>query len=495
MKKKWPTFRIGDVMTNPKLLGPYFLGPSWDTWRSVLKATFAEPMTEAEAAIFSTVAGGRGPPQQRVSEAVFAVGRSGGKDSVASLIATCIAINFDPKGKLRPGERVVIFCIAVDRDQAKLVLNYIKGYFEKVPALAKLVASFDREGISLCNGVDIVVATNSYRSIRGRSILAAIFDEVAFWRDEELAIPDVEVAAAVAPGLARISGSMLILISTVHRRSGLLYNRFRTYFGKSNDDTLVVLGTTQQFNPTFNVATVDRQVAEDPPRFNAEYNGVWRDDLAGFLSRDLIEAAVDRSVVVRPPGVDVRYYGFVDVSGGRRDSFTLGIAHHNRTDDIQVLDAIYERRAPFNPSEVTAEVAALLKSYRIQYVTGDNVAQEWVVEQFRKVGITYRKSNLDRSALYVNCLPLFTSGRVRLLDNPRMVSQFAALERRTFSTGRERIDHPTNGQDDVCNAVAGALVLAAREGGRTPHEGRRRDLQPVRRPDQRRDRTAVPDRG
>jgi hypothetical protein len=37
-------------------------------------------------------------------------------------------------------------------------------------------------------------------------------------------------------------------------------------------------------------------------------------------------------------------------------------------------------------------------------------------------------------------LPKFTSGRVRILDNPRLVTQFAALERRTSPIGKDRVD-------------------------------------------------------
>jgi hypothetical protein len=65
-------------------------------------------------------------------------------------------------------------------------------------------------------------------------------------------------------------------------------------------------------------------------------------------------------------------------------------------------------------------------------------------------------SERDRSAIYLDCLPLFTSGRARLIDNARLVAQFAALARRTFSTGRDRVDHGLSGRDDACNAAAGA---------------------------------------
>ena len=43
------------------------------------------------------------------------------------------------------------------------------------------------ESIELSNNVDIEVHTNSYRGVRGRSLLCAIFDEVAFWRSEDSA--------------------------------------------------------------------------------------------------------------------------------------------------------------------------------------------------------------------------------------------------------------------------------------------------------------------
>jgi len=57
-------------------------------------------------------------------------------------------------------------------------------------------------------------------------------------------------------------------------------------------------------------------------------------------------------------------------------------------------------------------------------------------------------------------LPALNSGRVELLDVPRLVGQLCGLERRTARGGRDTIDHPPGGRDDVANAVAGAVVLA-----------------------------------
>jgi hypothetical protein len=453
---------ISDAMASPKLFGPHFAGDSWNRWRAVLKATFGEPMNDAEREDFRVVAE-RLPPTRRVREAIYIAGRGAGKDSVASLIASHIAVTFEPAGRLRPGEVASILCIAVDREQANIVLNYIKAYFETVPALAALVKSIDRDGVTLRNGVAIVVATNSFRSVRGRTIIAAIFDEVAFWRDENSATPDVETAGAVQPGLARLPDSMLILISTVHKRSGLLYEKWKAHYGIADDDVLVIRATTQQLNPTFDAKTIARQIASDPALYNAEYNSQWRDDLSSYISRELLEAAVDRGVVVRPPNPETTYYAFADPSGGAHDSFTAAIAHREKG-DVVVLDMLYERRPPFNPSETVQEIATLLQDYGLSKIVGDRYAAQWVVEAFDKCGVRYEQSERDRSQIYLDTLPLFTAGQARLIDNARLIAQFAQLERRTFSSGKDRVDHGRAGHDDLCNSAAGAMILASRRG-------------------------------
>jgi hypothetical protein len=103
----------------------------------------------------------------------------------------------------------------------------------------------------------------------------------------------------------------------------------------------------------------------------------------------------------------------------------------------------------------------VLKSYGLSETVGDRYAAQWVVDAFAKCGITYRHSERDRSSIYLDALPLFTAGKVRLLDHKRLVSQFSSLERRTSSIGKDRVDHGPGGHDDLCNAAAGAMVLAA----------------------------------
>jgi hypothetical protein len=451
-----------EFISDPTVLGPYFDGPSWDRWRAVLKAAYALPMTPADLARFSEVAGNRAPPSRPVRELVACVGRGGGKDSVASALATYIAASSD-FSRLRPGEKGTVLCLAVDRSQAGIAHDYIGGVFRAVPRLAAMVASQDDDTITLKNGAEIVVGTNSLRSVRGRTYACAIYDECAFWYSDEYANPAAEVDAAVSPGLMRFPGSLKILISSVHRRSGLLYDRYATHFGKDSDDVLVVLGASLDFNETLDRAEIERHLAEDPDKARAEYLSRWRDDLSNFLDRELVEGATDYGVPARPCQPGINYVSFTDPSGGRGDSFCCAIAHADG--NTVIIDALYERRAPFDPSTAFADVAALHRQYGISETTGDNYAAGLTVEGFAKVGLIYRLSERSKSQIFLDSLPLFTGGRIRLVDDARLRNQLISLERRTFPSGRDTVAHPDyrNAHDDAANAACGAATLAASE--------------------------------
>ena len=322
-----------------------------------------------------------------------------------------------------------------------------------------MVARETEHELDLKSGVSIVVGTANYRAVRGRTVVCAVLDEVGVWKSETTMAPDIETYSALTPALARIPGSMLIGISTPFRRRGLLYERWQKYYRKNDPNVLVVAGASPLFNPKVPQSLIDEELARDPERAGAEWLAEWRSDLSDFLDRGLIDAAVVSGVVVRPPQRGFDYVAFCDSAGGRGDSFTAAIAHAE--DGGIVLDALYERRPPFNPADVVAEVAALLRSYGVNRVTGDRYSAEWVIGAFAKDGINYRQTAKDRSAIYAEVLPLFTSGRARLLDNARLVHQFVSLERRTGAAGKDRINHPDGGADDLANATAGALLLAS----------------------------------
>ena len=429
------TLTVSAAIDDRHLLGTAFAGPSWDTWRAVLRAAEGLPLSPGQRELFYQVAE-RDPPPGRVRELWVVAGRRCGKDSIASAIATAVALG-DHRAHLRPGERASMLCLAVDRQQARIVNRYIKGYFSSKPLLRPLVKRETDEGLELENDVEIVISTNNFRSVRGRTIVCAIFDEL--------------------PGLVTLLGALLIGISSPYRRSGLLFERWSKNFGQASPDVLVVKGASTAFNPLLPHAFIDAELERDPEGAAAEWLGEWRSDLADFVDRAAIDAVVIPGRHELPPLAGVHYVGFCDPSGGSADAMTLAIAHAE--DGIAILDCLRERRPPFSPEAVAAEFSELLKQYRCSRVTGDRYGGEWPREQFSKRNIKYEPAERSKSDIYRDVLPLVNSGKVELLDNTRLIAQLCSLERRTARGGRDTIDHPAGAHDDIANAAAGALVM------------------------------------
>lgn len=458
---------FAEACRDPNLFGPWFEADSWAVWRVIDKALFGEALDADELGIFTEITGRTDAPTEPATEAWFVCGRRSGKDVKASAIAAYLAtFGAEQMGfldRLVKGETGVVQLIAVDRKQAKVCLGYLKAYFEQ-PLLAQLVAKDTAEGLELTNGLAIEIVTNDQRSSRGRTVVAAVLDEVAFWRSDDTANPDEAVYNAIKPAMVTIPGAMLVGISSPYARRGLLWKKWKAHYGKSSK-TLVVQAPTWVMNPTIkrDGEFLTDAYKDDPASAAAEYGAQFRSDVEAYVSLDVVEACVANGVRERPPVAGITYTAFVDPSGGSVDAMTLAIAHHERDGDeeLTVIDAIRERKPPFSPEGVVTDFCEILAAYGISKVTGDRYGGEWPREQFRKHGVKYECSEKVRSELYRDMLPTLNSGRVVLLDHEKLAGQLVGLERRVARGGRETIDHAPGGHDDIANAVAGVMSTAA----------------------------------
>jgi hypothetical protein len=452
-----PAMSIDEALVDEHLLGAAVgdIAP-WQTWRIALKGAFGLLLNDEERVVFSAIAGGRHPPAKRVRELWCVIGRKGGKSKIAGALATYFAL-FVPH-KLSRGEKGLVLVLAASRDQAVVVFDYIRGYLEASPVLAQEVLDMTRSEIRLRNGVTIAVHANSYRTVRGRTLLACVFDETAFWRDESSAVPDREVYTAVLPTMM-MTGGMLISISTPYRKVGLLHQKWRDHFGQDDDDVLVVQGASSTFNPLLTPEVIAAQRVADPEGAGAELDAEFRTDISSFLDDALIDMAVDRGRPLElPPRSGLFYRAFVDPSGGAAggDAYTLAIAH--REQGRYIIDVLRGRRGPFDPVEVTKEFAEVCKQYRVGRVIGDRYAAEWVTAAWRRdSGMSYANSEDPASQLYLETLPLFTQGLVSLPDHPILLRELRLLERTPSRMGKDLVSHSRGCHDDHANAVAGCL--------------------------------------
>ena len=139
----------------------------------------------------------------------------------ACLLCRCLYTH-----RVAPGETPTVLVLAASTAQAQTVFQYALGFLGSSEILKREVASTTAHEIRLHNGVTIAVHANSYRTVRGKTLLCAIFDEAAFWRDSESALPDVETYRAILPSLVTTNG-MLIGISRPYRKTGLLFQKHK----------------------------------------------------------------------------------------------------------------------------------------------------------------------------------------------------------------------------------------------------------------------------
>ncbi len=453
-----PKVSMRRALADPALLGTILAGDSWRAWRTLLIAAMGEALTDAERKLFTKLTGREREPLERCEELAIVAGRRGGKSRAISVLATYIAALCDHPN-LVAGETGVCLIIAPDQRQAQITLDYCAACFEASSVMAQLIAHRTADTLQLTNGVSIEVRSSSFRRLRGPTYIAVLGEEVAYlYSDEFSSNADVEILNAVRPGLATTSGP-LILASSPYARRGVLWDVFRRHFGPQGDPLILVAqGASRDLNPTLSQKVIDRAMERDAASAAAEYGAVFRTDIESFVSREVVDAATVPGRHELPPMSRVSYAAFTDPSGGSSDAMTLAIGHCDK-DGRAVLDAVRERRPPFSPEAVVGEFAELLKSYGVHQVTGDHWGGEFVREPFRSHGVQYELADKPKSDLYRGTLAVLNSGKVELLDLPRLVAQFVGLERRTARGGKDSVDHAPGAHDDVVNAVAGVIAL------------------------------------
>jgi hypothetical protein len=452
---------ILDAMADPNLFAPWFKNrETWAAWFVFLSALFALPMSPEQLAVYAQCTGRTTAPTVPFTEAWLVCGRRSGKSFTLALVAVYLACFYDWAPHLARGERGTILIVATDRKQSRTILRYIKALLYDVPMLKQLIEREVTEGFDLTNLITIETGVASFKTVRGYTIVCSLLDEIAFWPSDDAAEPDTEILNAIRPGMSTIPNAMLLCASSPYARRGALWDAHRKHFGQDGDPVLVWQAPTLVMNQTVSQAVIDKAYDDDPAKAAAEYGAVFRSDVEQFISREVVDACTILGRYELPPSSGVSYCASIDPSGGAHDAMTMCIAHLDYASGHAVVDLVRETRPPFSPEAVIEAYAKTLGRYGVSSVTGDRYAGEFVREPFTKRGITYNLAEKPKSDLYRDLLPAMNSGMVELPELPRLSAQLCALERRVARGGRDSIDHPPGGHDDVANVLAGAVDLA-----------------------------------
>lgn len=422
---------------------------------------------------------------KKFHEGWFICGRRAGKsDALASTIVAYEAALGGHEQHVRPGQPAYCFQIAQDLRMARYSLNFIRATLESTPLLKKLIVQVTADRIDLSNKLTIAVIPPTLKAVRGYANPVTVMDEVGVWyQDSDAANPDYEIWRAVKPAQAQFPNRVLVGISSPWNKAGLLYQYFEAGTDGRNAPTaekdrfqncLVWHAASPMMRSDLNRSGEDniprsyfaKEQLQDPRAYEREFLAIFQDSISGFLSSQLLRGCIDSGVAERAPEPKNFYVAAIDPAF-KRDAFTLCIAHANQQGEV-VIDLI--RRwipvagAPVNPSSVLAEIAPILKAYRIQIITSDQYHADTLQQLALSYGFAIESvpfTGVSKGSIYANLQMLVNQQRIHLLDHTEAYKELRSLERTLTRTGVIQIAAPPGQYDDVATSIALATYKTA----------------------------------
>lgn len=261
-------------------------------------------------------------------ELILVLGRRSGKSALSAIFAAYEIYKLLRRGNpqsyygLLPGSEIRVLCVANDKEQASIVYGDMQSHIEAVDYFKNNIANatqtfirFRTEGDRKRFGdTGKATITATFRSsiakgLRGRGIICAILDEIAFFVDDGKSSAE-RVYKAIFPSLAQFSPKdpnnkhralgpsegRMIMISSPDAKEGFLYRMYQMAMSadKASESILVIQAPTWEVNPTLSREYYEAEYAKDPKSFMTEHGAEFSDRVRGWIEdwKDLSECII-----------------------------------------------------------------------------------------------------------------------------------------------------------------------------------------------------------
>jgi phage terminase large subunit-like protein len=460
----------------------------------------------AQAAVLRQLESGR------YREAVIAWGRRSGKSLIAAAIAVHDAAFRDLRSYLRQGEQRFVVIVAASQPQAGVVLDMVRELLTASPLLASTIVAQTENDIAIRQphtGARVVIRALpcSARTVRGLAASTVILDELAHWISdtEGPAVAD-RVYRAISPSVAQFAEhGRLLSISTPwgDANSGNLFARlYQRAASGDHVDMLAANAPTWLVNPTLPQSFFDTERAKDPDAFAGEYAAEFSASGGAYLSRQLVERAVDGDHEL-PPGAVIAPVAGLDLAFSR-DASALVIIGRDRMPSIREtptanslsLSDLQGNTSPLpEPSEglrtaprasatfrvaacrrwqpsrdnplrfsaVIAEAAAVCHAYRVRRVVIDQFSSAAALQELRRHGlqpVLFNMSAGSKAQAYLQLKQRLSDGTLVLYRDDQLLRELSRLTVHYTSGGTVSIRSPRTsaGHGDLASALALAVT-------------------------------------
>ena len=438
--------------------------------KTCLRTIYGLPLDPQELEIYKRASGRQTYQPVEHREASAIAGRRGGKTSKIAAPIVCYEAVRDHG--LPAGEEGYVMLLAPTMKQARIAFRYIRAYLRGSRLLSRHIVSTSKDEIKLDNDIIIGCYASTYDGVRGRTIVAAICDELAFWPHEETAAnPDEEVLAALRPGMITVRNAKLLKISTPYTKDGVLW---REYQQRSELDFPVLHFSSEDLNPKLQSSALEKERCRGEQTFRREYMAEFTDAISGWIVPELLDQCIVRRRTELPFTMDGVFVAVADPAFVR-DDFALAIL--SRRDDGRIVVHRLARwsgtkAAPLGHEDVLRQVNSILADYGINALIGDQHCFELIQQVLQRLGIYYKKYNFDsrtRPEIFANLRHLLSQRKIELLDNAELLRQLRGLQEHRNDRGQVDIRPAAGCKDDLAVAVAlGASELTKQPAGPPP---------------------------
>lgn len=399
---------------------------------------------------------------------IYAVcGARAGKSRVFGTRLLHLALTV-PLTTLGPGETAMGFAVAPAIREARQVLGYARGAAEVLGVLTD--SARDSIRIRRTDGKSVeICAVPANSALRGKSLVGAVLDEFAFFRDENFHVNDVEVYRAISPRI--LQGGQMLVPSTPWAEAGLLHKAWKENFGKPSTALVAHAPTSVLRDDEHTRAYIARERKNDAQNaareFDAEFMGA---DASAFFDPRAIEAAIDDSLTmpvalmggaIVAPGADFAF---------RTDSSALCIVQ--RDTDEYMLSEIVELtpgKKALVPSVVVKTFGGVAARYCAKYLVADGHYEEAIREHLFEEGVGLVRAPegaTGKADAYQVCRMVLHNGLLRIPRHDRLIHQLREVRVRPTSGGGVSIESPrwrTGGHGDLVSALVNAVWYAHRQ--------------------------------
>jgi hypothetical protein len=404
-----------------------------------------------------------------------------GKSLMAGAGALYWALTLPIPPKMARTDEGWVTITSVSVEAARVVGQHVLGALERSPVLKYLLCaepapSLGNFVIRRPDGYRVRIIIRAGRkggsNLVSRWNFASIFDEASRMQGQDEGVINYEEAyRAVSARLGAI-GAPLIVVTSPWRASGPIYKAVQENWGHPTDSRVVVRAPGPDLNPVlWTPEACERERLKPDGAYETDVLGEFADPESGFLTATETKVATRASptVLLSEPGIE--YTAGMDpatqsnawtlVVVGRwpsdegeeeRDRYRIAFAHQWQGTSSE----------PLRAREVFAEMASMLKAYRLDDVHTDRWGGSLIVEAGDQCGLTVRQAkptSEQQAHQYANFRTLLLDGRLELPPVPQLIADLLSTRKRLLPGGGVKYEPPMT-RDGRHGDFAPASVLA-----------------------------------